>query len=116
MNYLTPTCWSERGRFTEGQVERMLAEYEMYRKPMSSSLSVALNGTEFNATNAGGGTTTVTGRSNDNATLTGKYNDTMTTVKRNGTTTAPTAVPNGGGKVNSRWNFVKGVRLVIEDP
>jgi len=31
MNYIPATCLEERSEFTPGQIERMLAEYEMYR-------------------------------------------------------------------------------------
>jgi hypothetical protein len=33
MNYLTSTCYYWYGSFTPGQVDRMVAQYEMYRKP-----------------------------------------------------------------------------------
>jgi len=40
MNYLPGVCYEYFGRFTPGQVERMVAEYEMYRyQPQSCQFS-----------------------------------------------------------------------------
>ena len=86
MNYLTPTCWSERGQFTPGQIERMLASYELYR--LSPTSYLGMNGTESNAT-AVGGTGNVTGRV-DNETL-----------------PVPTSIGN-------RWSYAKGFDLDLE--
>ena len=33
MNYLTPSCYYWYGRFTPGQVDRMVAQYHAFRKP-----------------------------------------------------------------------------------
>jgi hypothetical protein len=33
MNYLSATCYYWYGNFTPGQVDRMVAQYKMYRKP-----------------------------------------------------------------------------------
>jgi hypothetical protein len=42
MNYLTADCWKKRGRFTLGQVERMLASFEQFRDPSSTYLGTTL--------------------------------------------------------------------------
>jgi hypothetical protein len=33
MNYIPTECYSAHGHFTPGQVDRMVAEYEIYRSP-----------------------------------------------------------------------------------
>ena len=91
MNYLTPTCWSERGQFTAGQMERMLASYEQYR--LSPTSYLGRNGTDFNTTVSGvsEGALNVTGREN---------NDTL-----------PASSVTG-----NRWSYAKGLDLNLEGP
>jgi hypothetical protein len=35
MNYIPTECFAQHGHFTPGQVDRMVAEYEIYRAPTS---------------------------------------------------------------------------------
>lgn len=56
MNYLTTKCWSERGHFTAGQIERMLGEFEHYRVPLLQS-------------NSGNNSSTTNGAENTNTSL-----------------------------------------------
>ncbi|GKY90956.1 hypothetical protein MPSEU_000068400 [Mayamaea pseudoterrestris] len=116
MNFLTPTCWSQRGRFTDGQIERMLAAYEQYRSASAYPLSNAMNVTEYNAAYAGGGETTTKGKSNETLSSGDQRSNTTDSAAPVAASNRTSAGNGAGGTSLNRWSYLKGMNLALGDP